>query len=613
MAEVIPHTSIRLLFNVPLTSDYVNTYWFSNQQQQLIYFNQFSFYEVTDQSYQRKSRGWLRIMAPYNSVYNANYLMFKNISPTIDGDFPTVDYEEKWYFAFVDDVVYINERTAEVHYTIDVIQSYMWNWTFHDCFIERECTASDNLYEHILDEGIPLPDFEYSNHKSNDNLKDEVERMKFSTGLSDTPQHLSFDPHIVIATTLTEDYKDSTEISASDPPISHMYNGALVGCNMLVKTNGPITDTNSALYWITNLPGGKESAVLGIYMCPGIIANNPNRGEFYCNIPKPSNALGDYIPVNKKLLSSPYRSLVIQSSDGASQTFDLSKFYDSGNSILFYLDVFFTAPVQGALYPANYNHEAPMLPTIMPLPTLPSCTWSNDTYKAWVALNSGFAITSVAGSVIDAGARIGTAVGGAMLSGPLASAVGGSVLSNETALSLGGAIGNDPSTVGWIGETSGQAFARNARNISRGFGQQQGGLIGDIQNIANNYFAWQNAKLAPDTFNGSAQNLNSFVNGYYGFTWGIRHVRKEYARIIDKYFTMFGYKVNRVGKPSLHNRTRFTYIKTANCDIDGDIPNAERNLICEIFNKGVRFWAVENTVQFGDYTLSNDVIPGPTP
>ena len=39
-------------------------------------------------------------------------------------------------------------------------------------------------------------------------------------------------------------------------------------------------------------------------------------------------------------------------------------------------------------------------------------------------------------------------------------------------------------------------------------------------------------------------------------------IKSEFAQIIDKYFTLFGYQVNRVGVPLEHSRSQWNFIKT---------------------------------------------------
>lgn len=602
MPEIIPNSDIRLMFDVPLTSQYENTYYFHDEEQQLLYFeNHFTSITYTDQYYTRKRRGWLRINDTYNRVYNANYLFFRNVSRQVD-NIANPPYENKSYYAFIDDVVYINDHTCEVHYTIDVIQTYMFTWSFHQCIIERETTNSDNLYEHRIDEGLPVGDYIYSNGQ----------RLSFRplTQLSYSPLPLGFRPQVVIAATVNKNYEDTTD----DAKITSDFGGIITGCQMVIpdpETSdtgwGVDTDSNikGALKWLDKLPGEKQGAILGVYMVPLVFAENPQVTQFVASVNRgiynsqlgTLNSQWAYTPKNKKLLSAPYNSLAIISSDGSSLVLDPSEFHDTTIDIRFYLDEVFTSPIQGVLYPAAYKRNTDNVSFTLSLPTMPSTTWSNDSYKAWAALNTGYMVSSMAGSIVDAGVKIGAAYfGGQAIEAAVSSAGAASAVSMPSNFIGSGLSGTD-----FITEPTPSAnmarYNLQANTVK--------GVFGDIQNIVNNIITIQNARIQPDTFNGSAQNLSTIIKGNYGFSVVQRCIRPDYAEILDNYFTMFGYKVMRLGLPILRQRSRFTYIKTLNCDIGGNIPNIDKRLICDIFNSGIRFW--DDRDNLGSYV--NDNIP----
>ena len=83
-------------------------------------------------------------------------------------------------------------------------------------------------------------------------------------------------------------------------------------------------------------------------------------------------------------------------------------------------------------------------------------------------------------------------------------------------------------------------------------------------------------------------------------------VRAEVARTIDDFFTMFGYKVNRVKVPNITGRRNWNYVKTIGCYIDGDVPQTDMQEIKDMFNKGVTLW--HNPSTFADYSQNNDII-----
>ena len=83
-------------------------------------------------------------------------------------------------------------------------------------------------------------------------------------------------------------------------------------------------------------------------------------------------------------------------------------------------------------------------------------------------------------------------------------------------------------------------------------------------------------------------------------------IKQEYAKVIDTFFDMFGYKVNIVKLPNLTGRTNWNYVKTIGANIEGDIPENDLNEIKTIFNNGVTLW--HNPSTYLDYSQSNNIL-----
>lgn len=90
--------------------------------------------------------------------------------------------------------------------------------------------------------------------------------------------------------------------------------------------------------------------------------------------------------------------------------------------------------------------------------------------------------------------------------------------------------------------------------------------------------------------------------GYSFYTMGIR---AEMARVVDDYFTRFGYKVLRYKVPELRSRTSFNYVKTEDAYITGSIPNEALEQIANAFNSGITLW---HTTDVGNYSLDNSIV-----
>ena len=111
----------------------------------------------------------------------------------------------------------------------------------------------------------------------------------------------------------------------------------------------------------------------------------------------------------------------------------------------------------------------------------------------------------------------------------------------------------------------------------------------------------------PPTLNGNtnAGDVN-FSIGNNNFKLYNFVIKEEYARTIDNYFNLYGYKVNRLKLPELYSRRNWNYIKTIGCNFTGDIPQQDLEKIKSIFNNGITFW--HNANNYLDYSANNDII-----
>ena len=83
-------------------------------------------------------------------------------------------------------------------------------------------------------------------------------------------------------------------------------------------------------------------------------------------------------------------------------------------------------------------------------------------------------------------------------------------------------------------------------------------------------------------------------------------IKQEYAKIIDNFFSMYGYKVNNVKIPNIFGRKNWNYVKTLGSNIEGDIPQNDLQEIKNMFDSGVTFWHNSNT--FLDYSKENNIL-----
>ena len=92
----------------------------------------------------------------------------------------------------------------------------------------------------------------------------------------------------------------------------------------------------------------------------------------------------------------------------------------------------------------------------------------------------------------------------------------------------------------------------------------------------------------------------------YGFTFQSVSIRKEIAKVIDDFFSVFGYAVRQLKIPNRSARPHWNYTKTINCCARGSLPADDLQRIIKIYNTGITFW--HNMAEIGNYELDNSPI-----
>lgn len=122
---IAPQTEIRLL-KMPLTIDNKNQLTFPNLQSQINYFLGLPTLILDDATYLRKD-GVIRFNAKYDDIIQYNYVMYKNES-----------YSNKWFFAFITNMIYKSNETTDVAIETDVYQTWQFDMIFKNSFVERD-------------------------------------------------------------------------------------------------------------------------------------------------------------------------------------------------------------------------------------------------------------------------------------------------------------------------------------------------------------------------------------------------------------------------------------------------------------------------------------------
>lgn len=524
MAYVEPDSWVRLISNIPIDKKHTNTLFFSDLSQQKKFFNSGAYSNVyTDKlSYQRVNRNTIRLELSIIKTYNRNYLVFYNSN-----------YEKKFYYGFIDSINYINENCVEITYTIDVIQTYFFDYSISG-FVEREHTLTDEIGDNILPENVNCGEYVYNDY---------------------SPVLVMNDMCVIIAITDT-----STAVDGS------LYDGIYGSADLWVYSSTDVQGINGKIADYLQSP----DSILSIYMCPRALITDAElptthklsygASALIRNIEKTpittDEQLDGYKPNNHKLYTYPYCFYNIDNASGASlplryEFFDkLTPTLEIGGTI--------TQPVVVTLRPCSYKGVAgkselggytSLNTESLQLASYPQCSWNNDSFQAWIAQNSVPLLVGTASNIL------GGSINGAL---------------------TGGAVG-----------------------------AVVGGVSGVIGLISQGYQASISADVSRGSFNNGGANVAMGKQQFYG---GRMSVTYDYAKMIDGYFTMYGYAVNEVKRPSRHNRENFTYVKMRDATATGSAPASALREIEEIYNNGIRFWVDPSKV--GNYLVSNKPIGG---
>ena len=89
-------------------------------------------------------------------------------------------------------------------------------------------------------------------------------------------------------------------------------------------------------------------------------------------------------------------------------------------------------------------------------------------------------------------------------------------------------------------------------------------------------------------------------------TYNIKQMvlQNEFAKIIDDFFTMYGYQTDRVKVPNRTGRPYWNYVKMQNSCHRGNVPSEDMSKINDLYDSGITFW---HTPDVGNYSLDNTI------
>ena len=542
MPIITPQSDVYLL-KVPLEIDNENQLTFASKLAQYNYFYNLPKMEFTDFTYIRKD-GVLRVPELIDELYSYNYVMYRNDA-----------YSDKWFYAYITGMEYMNDNVTDISIANDVFQTWQFDLDYKRTFVEREHVSDDTAGLHTLPEGLETGEYvkNFIIATPTVNMGD----MLYCVGLSEVVGTLNPMPSSTINNLPNGLFYVFTDSAGVLHTIADMYDRAgksnaiytmFVFPKQLLYTGGSYAYQTST--WTYTAPDSTSYALYDLL----VPTSSTALGQLATNVrvDKPTKIANTYTPKNNKLLTYPYCLLNVSNNNGTTVTY---RYEDFKTIPTFNVEGVLSVGCSIKMFPVDYKKME--LTGDMTYDyginggKFPSISWNSDSFTNWITQN---AVNMNA----DVGIRAVTAAASAMPFGGLPSA---------------------------IATATGTA----------------------LYNIAQNIKETEQAKRMPDQAKG---NLNvgdlMYSKNKEAFTIYPMSIKEEYAKVIDDYFSMFGYKVNSVKVPNITGRRNWNYVKTSGCYIEADIPQDDLQSIKDLFNKGITFW--HNPATFADYSQNNDII-----
>lgn len=455
-------------------------------------------------------------------------------------------------YYFINNIEYINDSTVELFLELDVMQTYYFDFTRLPSFIERQHGETDEAGDNILDEGLELG--EYISKSVVTQVASSLDDLAICMLSTISPARCT----------------ETTKYVHAGCSVGGVFQGAGI-----YAVDGK--RYNDLIDLLINLDSwGYSDGIIAMWMYPKALINistsHPNgwSAEQCCktvdgmhkielSFGGAGSDIDGYIPDNKKLLTSPFNLFYVNNNAGASALYAYEKFNDNTTSpVKFEVSGSLTPSDVVKIYPLKYKGQNVNFDEGISSQNYPSCAWNQDVYKLWLAQNQNM-------HTMQAISAMGMVGAGAV-----------------TSLTGAGALAG------------------------------VGAMAGGVGSLASLLAQTKDAAIQPPQSKGSpASSTVNVCAGYSNFEFKHVCIDRQHAKAIDDYFTINGYKQNKIAVPNEHARKAFTYVKTNNCHIKGNFCNEDITKIESIYNHGITFWV--NGDSIGNYSLSNRPLSEPDP
>lgn len=573
---IVPNSEVYILKNVPLEPSFDHTIWFDSPEQQATAFTTYALaFYFNKVSYQRYPRPYITLDKTADDLFNCNYMMFRNTA-----------YGTKWFYAFITQIEYISNTTSRIYYTIDPMQTYLFDVNVGECWVEREHAMTDAIGDNLNPESFELGEYVYD--------ADYFPNIFLKTNYA-----------ICILATWKAVYEDNKWIikDASTGGVGGVDSGIYTGLTKNLFNYDPsnpkacVQDANAVIEAATK--ANKADGIVSITMYPKFFINWSITGDLATSlvphtvdsIPAFSGTFDGYKPKNNKLYTAPFCGVYVDNLQGNAANYAYE--YFANRKPLFNIVGAVNGNLECASIPLNYKGLPTNFQESLIMGGFPQCAWNVDTFKAWIAQNKYAIAAGVANTAISTAARVGAAVatGGLSEIAAAPAAAGTNVVSFPNAY--------QPPTGGGSGGGITGAAINGSSNI-----------LNDTINLVAQV---KTASTQPNHARGQQSSSVFCAMGYQGFHYMPYRIQGQFAKIVDDFFSMYGYKTNRLKVPNRNGRKAWNYVKTCGCNLTGSAPADVTASLVQIYDKGITFWRCIDLstgnpfTRVGDYSLDNSL------
>lgn len=603
---------VRLYKHVPFSIDYKNIIDFDDVASQSVYFNTLPNREYTQLTYTRDN-GVIKVKGNREELLDYNYMSFTNLN-----------YSDKTFYAFITKVEYVSPEVSKVYFVIDEWQTWCFDITFRESFIERKhCKRWNSDGTPVIntqDEGLDIGcEYIVKDHREYNN---NLYWICFVTSLdaTDSEVYRPDDVPTILATYYVPIYKttsnvltlwtlNGTNMDTSSGILTQFKEseklvGKLVSC--FIVSEAPFNYTYSisgSTIAISSSECGIEDVrateTLTLKMC--YLSRKGNPANVLRTFPKYGNLKNNI--TESKLLMYPYS--YVQLIDGQGNSFDIKNEYLDDTQINIRTFTSSGLNAKQAHIVDHYRYTGI---------TLNYCRWElgngvinsfpnnltvvDDYSAAYLQGNANQINQTIQNTINQINAN------NKMAQNTMASSVTASILrtpnSIATGMATGGVLGGLAGAIGGVTDimatditsrnnvanTELQGNVTNENAINSALAKKQ-----DIQNVADNV-----ALQGGDVY-------FTYQNQYSGYCLVYKQISDEYISILENYFKKYGYKYNKIEIPVIRTRKSWDYIRCIDVNIIGNINEDSLLKIKTIFDNGVTVW---HTTDVGNYSLNND-------